>query len=167
MHSSTFGVALLCSEVHSLLCTVRCVRCVLNFDGFALRAHAQTTFPHHSIVRINLPCDLARCADAKFQESRTAAVEGQVLVLSSGEAFAIEGQSDGAHVLCLSGQPINEEISRYGPFVMNTRDEIIQAIKDYNNGVLAKPIAGSELRRQLTENARKQQMDNGNWKDEL
>ncbi len=46
------------------VCALRCVRCVrcaviFDFDGFALRAHAQTTFTqHHSIVRTTFPCAL-------------------------------------------------------------------------------------------------------------
>ena len=37
-------------------------------------------------------------------------------------------------MILLSGSPINEELSTYGPFVMNTEDEIRQAILDYQSG---------------------------------
>ena len=43
-----------------------------------------------------------------------------------------------AKFLLISGKPINEEIARGGPFVMNTKAEILEAIKDYNNGTFAK-----------------------------
>ena len=41
----------------------------------------------------------------------------------------------------LSAAPLNEPIARYGPFVMNTRDEIHQAINDYNEGQLVQTAA--------------------------
>jgi redox-sensitive bicupin YhaK (pirin superfamily) len=43
----------------------------------------------------------------------------------------------GARVLLLAGKPLNEPIVQYGPFVMNSREEIEQALRDYRDGVLA------------------------------
>ena len=51
----------------------------------------------------------------------------------SGERVLLEATQD-ATLLILSGEPIAEPIARYGPFVMNTRDEIIQAVQDYQAG---------------------------------
>ena len=45
-----------------------------------------------------------------------------------------EGPSDALEVLLLGGLPIRESIAHYGPFVMNTREEIIQAVDDFNAG---------------------------------
>ena len=50
-----------------------------------------------------------------------------------GERVVLEAKQD-ATILVLSGEPIAEPIVRYGPFVMNTRDEIIQAVQDYQAG---------------------------------
>jgi redox-sensitive bicupin YhaK (pirin superfamily) len=55
------------------------------------------------------------------------------LLKQEGERVSIEAKRD-ATVLVLSGKPIAEPIARYGPFVMNTRDELIQAVQDYQAG---------------------------------
>ena len=55
------------------------------------------------------------------------------LMANDGESFQIEASED-ALVLVLSGEPINEPIAAHGPFVMNTREELLEAFNDYNNG---------------------------------
>jgi redox-sensitive bicupin YhaK (pirin superfamily) len=55
------------------------------------------------------------------------------LLKQEGERVSIEAKQD-TTVLVLSGKPIAEPIARYGPFVMNTRDELIQAVQDYQAG---------------------------------
>lgn len=50
-----------------------------------------------------------------------------------GERVTLEAKQDST-LLVMSGQPIEEPIARYGPFVMNTREEIIQAVHDYQAG---------------------------------
>lgn len=45
--------------------------------------------------------------------------------------------SEGVRVLLLAGKPLNEPIAQYGPFVMNTAEEIEQALNDYRQGTLA------------------------------
>lgn len=56
-----------------------------------------------------------------------------VLMANDAEDFTIEATDD-AVVLILSGEPINEPIAAHGPFVMNTRAELMQAFDDFNNG---------------------------------
>ena len=59
---------------------------------------------------------------------------GQMVILGrSGTDVKIESNND-AHILVLSGEPIAEPISAYGPFVMNTKQEILEAVEDYNAG---------------------------------
>jgi redox-sensitive bicupin YhaK (pirin superfamily) len=55
------------------------------------------------------------------------------LLANDGESFTIEA-SENAVVLVLGGEPINEPIATYGPFVMNTKSEIMQAVEDFNMG---------------------------------
>lgn len=62
-----------------------------------------------------------------------AASDHFVLFKNEGETFSIEAQED-AIVLIISGEPINEPIYPHGPFVMNSREEIMQAFEDYNTG---------------------------------
>jgi hypothetical protein len=57
-------------------------------------------------------------------------------VLSDGDAVTLTAGPDGARAILLAGRPLLEPIVQYGPFVMNTREEIEQAINDYQNGVL-------------------------------
>ena len=56
-----------------------------------------------------------------------------VLMANDGETFSVQATED-AIVLILSGEPINEPIAAHGPFVMNTREELIQAFEDFNKG---------------------------------
>lgn len=56
-----------------------------------------------------------------------------VLFENEGETFTIEA-SENADVLVLSGEPINEPIAAHGPFVMNTREELMDAFNDFNQG---------------------------------
>ena len=60
--------------------------------------------------------------------------DSRVAILSrSGEAVTLEA-IESSTVLVLSGEPINEPVASYGPFVMNTQDELRQAVEDYQAG---------------------------------
>ena len=68
--------------------------------------------------------------------SRREVRQGQLAVLGAGEAALLEGAEGGGRALLLAGRPLGEPVARYGPFVMNTDDEIRQAIEDYRTGRL-------------------------------
>jgi redox-sensitive bicupin YhaK (pirin superfamily) len=57
-------------------------------------------------------------------------------VLGDGDEVVLTAGPQGARLILLAGRPLREPIAQYGPFVMNTREEIEQAIRDYQNGVL-------------------------------
>src|SRR5215510_6191820 len=61
--------------------------------------------------------------------------EGQFAIMDrdAGDVLLEAGSAD-ASVLVLSGEPLNEPIAGYGPFVMNTNAEIHQAVRDFNSG---------------------------------
>jgi quercetin 2,3-dioxygenase len=62
-------------------------------------------------------------------------------VLSEGESITLTAGPQGARFILVAGKPIREPIVQYGPFVMNTREEIEQAFKDYHAGRLVKTKA--------------------------
>jgi redox-sensitive bicupin YhaK (pirin superfamily) len=59
---------------------------------------------------------------------------GQLAVLSDGESLGVSAGDAPARFLLLAARPLGEPIARYGPFVMNTREEIAQAVQDYERG---------------------------------
>ncbi len=61
---------------------------------------------------------------------------GQLGVLSDGEALRVVARERSLRFLLLAAQPLHEPVVRYGPFVMNTREEIHQAIRDFRSGAL-------------------------------
>ena len=78
----------------------------------------------------------------------------QLAVFGPGQALRVtaDGSQDSRHpnleVLILGGLPIREPVVHYGPFVMNTRAEIIQAMEDFQNGRLGRIPAETVAHRQ-------------------
>jgi redox-sensitive bicupin YhaK (pirin superfamily) len=60
----------------------------------------------------------------------------ELAVLSQGDAvdLAVADDAEPARVLLVAGRPLNEPVARYGPFVMNTPEQIVQAMQDYQAG---------------------------------
>jgi hypothetical protein len=64
---------------------------------------------------------------------------GALAVLGEGNEVIIEAGEQGGRTLLIAGKPIGEPVARYGPFVMNTTEEIHQAMEDYRRGELVRP----------------------------
>ena len=79
---------------------------------------------------------------AKFGENSNGEVQKiespYLVAFGKGDHIKIDSLEDGARILLISGKPLVEPIARYGPFVMNTKDEIQQALTDLQRGTFVK-----------------------------
>ncbi|KGD61471.1 hypothetical protein T9A_01420 [Alcanivorax jadensis T9] len=100
------------------------------------------TLQDHANVLLDVPdgwntAVIARSGSSLINEHARAAV-GQMVVLSSqGNQVQIQTEAE-SQLLLISGEPLNEPIEGYGPFVMNTKEEIRQAIRDFQQGDFGK-----------------------------
>ena len=63
--------------------------------------------------------------------------DSTLIILTRGEKLKVSGLTK-AKFLLISGKPIGEPIARGGPFVMNTKEEILKAVQDYHNGTFVR-----------------------------
>jgi redox-sensitive bicupin YhaK (pirin superfamily) len=73
--------------------------------------------------------------------------DGQMALLGSGDAVRFRGAPETApgRLLLLAGVPIAEPVARYGPFVMNTQAELVEAVRDYQSGRMGEITRTAEV----------------------
>ena len=67
-------------------------------------------------------------------EAARALASQELAVLIGGPVFQLSAGKSGARAILVAGAPLREPVARYGPFVMNTKQEIMQAFVDYQEG---------------------------------
>ncbi|TVQ33914.1 MAG: pirin family protein [Wenzhouxiangella sp.] len=98
--------------------------------------------------QVTLPLTRGHSAFVYLYDGR-ASIGGESLphraagILGDGDRLNLVSGSDGARLLILAGKPLNEPVVQYGPFVMNTREEIEQALSDYRSGRLTTQTASA------------------------
>jgi len=89
---------------------------------------ATFSFPSHHNT-----CILVIEGEVILNDTEDVPLDHLALFKNEGETFTIKASQDSI-VLILSGAPINEPIAAHGPFVMNTREQIMEAFQDYELG---------------------------------
>jgi len=73
--------------------------------------------------------------------------DGQMALLGPGDAVRLRGGAQApGRLLLLAGVPIAEAVARYGPFVMNTQEELVEAVRDYQSGRMGEITRTAEVR---------------------
>ena len=71
------------------------------------------------------------------KENHNKVKDSTLITLTKGEKLTVKGLTKSKFLL-VSGKPIEEPIARGGPFVMNTKEEILKAVQDYHNGTFVR-----------------------------
>lgn len=79
---------------------------------------------------------MAYIYDGSIIKQGSPVLSGSLVVAEGGDAWVLTAGAGGARLLVITGRPLGEPVVHYGPFVMNTAEEIDQAIQDYQSGNL-------------------------------
>jgi redox-sensitive bicupin YhaK (pirin superfamily) len=102
----------------------------VNMLNAKLASGGSATF---SFPSIHNTCILVIEGEVMLNDTEDVPLDHLALFKNEGETFTIKASQDSI-VLILSGEPINEPIAAHGPFVMNTREQIMEAFQDYELG---------------------------------
>ena len=110
---------------------------VIPITFIHVRMDAGATYTHGSDAEHNL---MIYAFGGSVNVEGRSLHDGGLGLLTPGDTLQLTAEDGGAEFLLLGGPELGEPIARYGPFVMNTRQEIYQAIEDFNNGTLASSL---------------------------
>lgn len=103
----------------------------INVFDLVLKAGERVEIPlpegHNAAV-------VLRKGDVSIDGTHTLKGEARIATLSEAGGGAVVEAKEDSTLLVLSGEPIREPVASYGPFVMNTREELVQAVEDYKAG---------------------------------
>ncbi|WP_239615614.1 pirin family protein [Cohnella mopanensis] len=103
----------------------------ISLFDIALKANGKAQF---ELPSSHNTAALVLKGSAKINDSKVAG-EGEFTLFENTDGeILIEGLSDDTLVIVLSGQPLNEPVFQHGPFVMNSREELVEAFKDFQSG---------------------------------
>jgi redox-sensitive bicupin YhaK (pirin superfamily) len=118
-----------------------------ELDGVSGPVQAGATEPFYADVRlepntqaqVQLPMDHAAFAyvyegQAQIGEPAQTISRGSIAVLSAGDRLWLAAGSDGARLILVAGKPLKEPVAKYGPFVMNTAEQLHEAFADFQAG---------------------------------
>lgn len=111
--------------------------------------HTEVTYLHVSLdPRARFTCPVATGHNAfiyvfagAVEVDATSVAQGTLAVLGPGDRAELRAGADGAGLLLGAGRPLGEPVAQHGPFVMNTSEEIEQAVADYRAGRLVRASA--------------------------
>jgi redox-sensitive bicupin YhaK (pirin superfamily) len=110
----------------------------VNLWDMRLKKNSKSTFvvpKNHTAAVFVLSGEIALASGEILGEAEIGFLD------TDGDMFSLEAVTD-SKVLFLGGEPIHEPVIGYGPFVMNTKEEIQQAFRDYHNGLMGKISVG-------------------------
>jgi quercetin 2,3-dioxygenase len=117
---------------------------VSPLNNFSANARAlDVNLPANTALHIAVPHDdtvLAYVFEGSLEIDGVVIGQQKIVRYSAGDTVQLHAGNNGARLLLLTGTPLGEPIAQHGPFVMNTEEEIQQAIEDYRNGLFAQTV---------------------------